>query len=97
MTDRTTINVSKEAHREAQEAKEEGETWSDYLLRSTDEEAVRTETDVDFEELMNELSMASDPTVEIDVEGMMREIKKAQEMAEQARDNTEDIKRGLGR
>ena len=29
-------------------------------------------------------------------EELRREIKKAQEIAEQARDNTEDIKRGLG-
>ncbi len=43
--DRTTINVSKEAHRKAQKAKEDGETWSDYLLRSTDVEAVeKTQT-----------------------------------------------------
>lgn len=32
--------MSKEAHKAAKDAKEEGETWSDYLLRSTDDGAV---------------------------------------------------------
>jgi len=33
MTDRTTINVSKEAHQEAKEAKKDSESWSDYITR----------------------------------------------------------------
>lgn len=37
---RTTINVSKEAHRKAKDAKDDDETWSRYLLRSTDVDSV---------------------------------------------------------
>lgn len=33
VTDRTTINVDGEAHRTAREAKHDGETWGDFLLR----------------------------------------------------------------
>ena len=33
MSDRTTINVSKESHRKASEAKKDGETWGEYLER----------------------------------------------------------------
>jgi predicted CopG family antitoxin len=33
MSDRTTINVSKEAHRKAKSAKRDDESWSDYILR----------------------------------------------------------------
>lgn len=59
MTDRTTINVSKEAHRKAQEAKEDGETWSEYLLRSTDTDAVKK----------NPV-----PTIEVDGDSIMETI-----------------------
>jgi predicted CopG family antitoxin len=103
MTDRTTINVSKEAHRKAQKAKEDGETWSDYLLRSTDQDAVVTETgDIDSEEIMHKLEQiegAQADTVsealqlaDIGLADLQDDIRKVQEMAEQARDNTDEIK-----
>ena len=81
MTDRTTINVSKEAHRKAQEAKEDDETWSDYLLRSTDEDAVEMETEpvakveVDGDDLRETIAeemekRLSEATINVDLGGL---------------------------
>lgn len=86
MTNRTTINVEKEAHRKAQEAKKDGETWSDYLLRSTDKDAVE-KRDMDLDELEDRIVVRSAREYSSDLEQLEREIKKTQEIAEQARDS----------
>ena len=112
MADRTTINVSKESHRRAKEAKEDGESWSDYLLRCIDEEAhgpvgdlepfggevPEIDTDSVVDRIVHELEMGGTPESEIEsvVTDLEAEIKKAQELAEQARDNTDDLKKRLG-
>lgn len=65
MTDRTTINVSKEAHRAASKAKSEEETWGEYLLRCAD---ANPGTDLDTEKIVEEikqdLSMMPEPGVD---------------------------------
>jgi len=78
--DYTAIRVTEGVKEAAQEAKQDGETWDEYVLRCT-EHPPEVREFVDSEE-----------TGEL-LEG----IQKAKELAEQARDNTEDIKQGLGR
>jgi hypothetical protein len=42
------------------------------------------------EQLKNEISMANDPTVEVDTEGLIREMEKLQELVERVPENTAD-------
>lgn len=60
MSDRTTINVSKEARDVAREAKRDGETWGDYLRRCADVDTASTPGDMDAEALANELARRLD-------------------------------------
>lgn len=105
MVEYKTMRVPTPAWEAAKEAKEDGETWGDYLRRCADEprvEPAEGSVDLDADELvgrleeaMNEISMANDPGVSVDTNGLLAEIEKAQELAEQARDNTEEIKTEL--
>lgn len=111
--DRTTINVSKDAHRTAKAAKRQGESWTDYLLRCVDEppgadaeaiaahladtldaldrEALATDRQEQLETTIN--GMCGDHATEEAVGELAEEIRKAQELAEQARDNTDELLR----
>jgi len=87
MSERTTINVSKEAHRKAQKAKEDGETWSDYLLRSTDVEAVEKDDRAELiEDIRSQLERLDDGEPESDVG--FDEIMHKLEQIESAQANT---------
>lgn len=60
MTNRTTINVSKEAHQNAKEEKKDDESWSDYIQRCIDEPANVSNDGVDTAEIVAELEQAID-------------------------------------
>lgn len=98
MSERTTINVSKEAHQKAKEAKQADESWSDYILRCIDEPNPQSaypmqevDTDKIVERLKNELSMANEPTADVDVQGLYDEIEKLQELIERQPEETADM------
>lgn len=76
MTDRTTINVTKEAHQAAKAAKEDDENWSEYLRRCIDNPPTNPAVDGEAiaEELKNEISMANDPAVEVDTDRIINRI-----------------------
>lgn len=107
MTDRTTINVPQDTHKEAREVKEEfNDSWPDVLAfyarhRPTVSVGDGSSVDVDgiIDGIVHEMEMGGTPESEINelVGELETEIKKAQELAEQAKNNTEDIKRGMGR
>lgn len=94
MSERTTINVSKDAHRKASEAKRDDESWSDYIQRCADTNPNQLDPDA-LEDALDQISMANDPGVTIDTEEVLREVGKAVELAEQARDNTQELKENL--
>jgi hypothetical protein len=88
MTVDTTIGVSKEAKRQAKDAKHDNETWDEYLQRCTDEppeivEFVEMSNDVGIadavEELRTQLSMANDRGVELDTEGLFAALETIEE------------------
>lgn len=83
MTEYTTIRVSKEAHRAANEAKKDDETWDDYVERCSDNppELIR---EVDLEEMKNELSMANEPGVDIDVGGLYEKLDRLETAVKEA-------------
>ena len=62
-------------------------------------EVPEIDTDSVVDRIVHELEMGATPESEIEsvVTDLEAEIKKAQELAEQARDNTEELKQGLGR
>lgn len=77
MGERTTLNVTKEAHQRAKEAKGENETWSEYITRCIDEGPEPNpgvDTSEIVEQMRDQLSMASDPGV--DEEQIVEEINK---------------------
>lgn len=87
MSDRTTINVTKEAHRKASEAKTADESWSDYITRCINEpnpeesepinEVDRSEVADELEALRDMVSMIPEPgafATEEDVQKLMNRI-----------------------
>lgn len=79
---RTTVNVSKESHQAASTVKDEAdESWSDVLEF--------------YAQYRADLSVGSNGSSKLSDDRMdyiVSEIQKAQEIAESARDNTEEIK-----
>ena len=105
MSDRTTINVDSEQHKATRKVKDEyNDSWPDVLAfyarhRPTvqveasepiDSGSERTELVAEIREQLDRLD-----SQESSSDGLMQEIKKAQTLAESARDNTEDIKESL--
>lgn len=102
MTEWTSLSVTKEQKEQIVAEKPEGMSMGEFLVSAiVDGEVTVEQVDIDpiVDQLRNELSMVSDPTVSPDVDGMMeridslqREVKKAQELAEQARDEAQQVK-----
>lgn len=99
MTNWVTIKIPKETRDKAQE---DSRTYEEIMKDGLDESPTVEGVDAsalvsELEDTMNQLSMANDPTTDIDVEGMMQEIKKVQELAEQARNESQKTREALER
>lgn len=98
MADYKTMRVPEAAWEAARDAKQDGETWGEYLQRCADVDTASTaapevveasvDTDEITESIKNEISMAADPTVEVDTDGLIREIEKLQELVERVPEDT---------
>ena len=107
MVDYKTLRVPEEAYEHAKEAKKDDETWGEYLRRCSENppeikrfvEADASNTDELVSQLEDSLEGLSEgpPGGVYDQDELLKQIEKAQELAEQARDNTEELKQGLGR
>jgi len=89
MTDQdeaTSIALKNSTKERLDELKEhEKESYDSVVSRIASDQP---ETEVDLDDVMNQLSMAGDPTVDIDVDGLMAELKKTQELIESVPDRT---------
>ena len=83
MAEYTSIRVTVDAKDAAEQSKRDGETWGEYIRRCTDNPPeirefvdgnVELNTDDVVERLKNELSMADDPTVEVDVDRIIGRV-----------------------
>lgn len=80
--DYTAIRVSKEPRAAAEESKKDGETWDEYIQRCAENppeirefvESGGVNTDEIVEELKSELSMANEPTVDVDINRLYNRI-----------------------
>jgi len=98
-TEYKSIRVSEDVKAKAADAKRDGETWDEYVLRCSENppevrEFVERES-VDIEQTLDELadgvSMAADPGVPIQPEEfdeMQREIEQLKELIEHVPENT---------
>ncbi|ELY91450.1 antitoxin VapB family protein [Natrialba taiwanensis] len=99
----TTVDVKDDVKGKLDDRKiHENESYNDVIDRVIENNSPEFRDAPDVEQIieglensMDKISMANDQTTDMDVSGIMAEIKKAQELAEQARDNTEDLKAGL--
>lgn len=94
----TTISITEDQKDELDELKlVDGESYKSVVGRLLGD----TESNSDFEkmveELKNEMSMANEPGVECDVDGLYDKVDKVLTLAEQTRDNTEAIQNRMGR
>lgn len=88
MSDRTTINVTKEAHQAAKAAKEDDENWSEYLQRCIDNPPANPGVDTSeiAEALKDEISMTAEPSVDPNTEEMMERVERLEGMVQEAVD-----------
>ena len=104
--DYTAIRVTEGAKAVAEESKRDGETWNEFIRRCSENppeikrfvEADASNTDELVSQLEDSLEDLSEgpPGRVYDQDELLKQIEKAPELAEQARDNTDDLKKRLG-